>query len=204
MDEFNRKPNKIWVDKDSEFYNRSTKSWVEKNAIEVYLIHSEGKSVVAGRFIKTLKNKIYKYKTSITKIVYIDKFDNIVNKYHRAIKIKPVNVKLSIYIDFNKENNKEGSRFKVDDNVKISKYKSIFAKGYIPNWFEVFVIKKVKNTVPWTYVINHHNGEEIVATSYKKELQKTNQKEFRVEKVIKRKDDKLYIKWKGYGSSVNS
>ena len=95
-------------------------------------------------------------------------------------------------------------KFKVDDLVRISKYKNIFAKGYSPNWSEeVFVIKKVKNTVPWTYVINDLNGDEISGTFYEKELQKTNQQEFKTEKVIKRKLDKLYVKWKGYDGSFN-
>ena len=96
-------------------------------------------------------------------------------------------------------------KFKVGDCVIISKYKNIFAKGYTPNWSEeVFVIKKVKNTVPWTYVINDLNGEEIIGTFYEKALQKTIQKEFRNEKVIKRKSDKIYVKWKGYNNSVIS
>ena len=95
--------------------------------------------------------------------------------------------------------------FKVGDHVRIFKYKNIFAKEYTPNWSEeTFVIKKVKSTVPWTYVINDLNGEEIIGTFYEKELQKTNQKEFRIVKVIKRKDDKLYVKWKGYDSSFKS
>ena len=95
-------------------------------------------------------------------------------------------------------------KFKVDDLVRISKYKNIFANGYSPNWSEeVFVIKKVKNTVPWTYVINDLNGDEISGTFYEKELQKTNQQEFKIEKVIKRKLDKLHVKWKGYDSSFN-
>ena len=76
--ESNRKPSKIWVDKSSEFYNRSAKSWFKKNAIEMYSTHSQGKSVDAERFIRTLKNKIYKYMTSISKSVYIDKLDDIV------------------------------------------------------------------------------------------------------------------------------
>ena len=89
--------------------------------------------------------------------------------------------------------------------VRISKYKNIFAKGYTPNWSEeVFVVSKIKNIVPWTYVINDLNGEEIIGTSYEKELQKTNQQECRIGKVIKRKDDKLYAKWKGYDNSFNS
>ena len=105
----------------------------------MYSTHNEGKSVVAERFIRNLKNKIYKYMTSISKNLYIDKLDDIVNKYnntyHRTIKMKPVDVKPSIYIDFNKENSKEGPKFKVGDHVRISKYKNVYAKGYVPNWF---------------------------------------------------------------------
>ena len=109
--------------------------------------------------------------------------------------MKPVDVKPSIYIDFNKENNKEGPKFKVGDHVRISKYKNIFAKDYVRNWPEVvFVVKKAKNTVPSSYVISDLNCEEIVGTFYEKELQKTNQKDFKVEKAIKRKGNKLYIK----------
>ena len=86
-------------------------------------------------------------------------------------------------------------KFKVGDHVRISKYKNIFAKGYMPNWSEeVFVVKKVKNTAPWTYVINDLNGEEITGKFYEKELQKANQEEFRIKKVIRRKGDKLYVK----------
>ena len=96
-------------------------------------------------------------------------------------------------------------KFKVGDHNRISKHKNVFAKGYTPNWSEeVFVVSKVKNTVPWTYVINDLNDEEIIGTFYGKELQKTNQKEVRIEKVIKRKEDKLYVKWKGYNSLFNS
>ena len=110
----------------------------------MFLIYNEGKSVVTERFIRTLKNNIYKYMTSVSKNVYID---DIVNKYnntyHGTIKLKPVDVKPSIYIDFNKENNKEDPKFKVAENVKTSKYQNIFAKGYVSNWSEeVFVIKK--------------------------------------------------------------
>ena len=149
-----KKTNKIWVDKGSEFYNRSMKSWLEKNNIEMYSTHNEGKSVVAERFIRTLKNKIYKYMTSISKNVYIDKLDDIVtecNNTYRTIKMKPINVKDNTYIDFDKEVNDKDPKFQVGDDVRISKYKNIFTKGYTPNWSEeVFLIKKVKNTVPWT------------------------------------------------------
>ena len=121
--------------------------------------------------------------------------------------MKPVDVKDNTYIDFKKEVIDKDPKFNAGDHVRISKYKNIFAKGYTPNWSEeVFVIKKVKNTVPWTYVINDLNGEEIIGTFYEKELQNTNQQEleFRTEEVIKTKYDKLYVKWKGYDSSFNS
>ena len=103
----------------------------------MYSIHNEGKSVVAERFIRTLKTKIYKYMTSISKNVYIDKLDDIVNEYnntyHRTIKMKPVDVKDNTYIDSSKEVNDKNPKFKVGDLVRISKYKNIFAKGYTPN-----------------------------------------------------------------------
>ena len=119
--------------------------------------------------------------------------------------MKPVDVKDNTYIDSNKEVNDKDPKFKVGDHVRICKYKSIFAKGYTPNWSEeVFVIKKVKNAVPWTYVINDLNSDEIIGTFFEKELQKTNQPEFRIEKVIKKKGDKLYVNWKSFNSSFNS
>ena len=119
--------------------------------------------------------------------------------------MKPVDVKENTYINFKKEANDKDPKFKVGDHVKISTYKNIFAKRYKLNWSEeVFVVNKIKNAVPWTYFINDLNGEEITGTFYEKELQKTNQKEFRIEKVIRRKDDKLYVKWKGYDNSFNS
>ena len=126
LDEFNSKPNKKWVDKGSEFYNRSMKSRLEK-----------------------------KYMTSISQNVYIDKLDDIVHKYnntyHSTIKMKPADVKSSTYIESSKEINDKNPNFKIGDFVRISKYKNIFAKGYVPNWSEeVFVIKKFKNTVLWT------------------------------------------------------
>ena len=171
----NRKPNKIWVDKGSEFYNAYFKKWLRDNNIVMYSTHNEAKSVVAERFIRTLKSKIYKYMNSISKNVYIDKLGDIVNEYnntyHTTIKMKPIDVKDGTYINTDKKINNKYPKFKIGDHVRISKYKNIFAKGYTPNWSEeVFVIKKVKNTVPWAYVINDLNGEEIIGTFYEKEL----------------------------------
>ena len=117
--------------------------------MEIYSTHNEGKSVVAERFIRTLKNKIYKYMTSISKNVYIDKLDYIVNEnnntYHRTIKMKSADVKDNTYINYGKEVNNKDPKFQVGDHVRIPKYKNIFAEGYTPNWSEeVFVIKKTK------------------------------------------------------------
>ena len=171
----------------------------------MYITNNEGKSVIAERFIRTLKNKMYKYMTSISKNVYIDELDNIVKEYnntcHTSIKMKPADVK-DKYICFKKEVNDKNQKFRVGDHVEISKYRNIFAKRYMPNWSEIiFIIKKIKNTVPWTHV---PNGEETIGTFYENEFQKTNQKEFRIEKVLKKKGDKLYVKWKGYNNSFNS
>ena len=132
----------------------------------MYSIYNEGKLVVAKRFIRTLKNKIYKYMTTTSKNVYIDKLDDIVNEYnntyHRTIK-------MILKDNFEKEVNDKDPKFKVGDYVRISKCKNIFAKGYTPNWSEeVFVISKIKNTVPWTYVINDLNGEEFIGSFYEK------------------------------------
>ena len=183
------------VEKGREFYHRSMKSWLEKNDIEMYSRHNEGKSVISERSIRTLKNKIYKYMTSISKNAQIDKLDGIVNKYnytyHSIINVKPstyVDVKPSTYIDSSKKTNDKNPKFKIGDIVRISIYKNIFAKDYVTNWSEeVSVIKKVKSTVQWTYVISDLKNEEIVGTFYEKELLKTNQKELRVEKVITQK-----------------
>ena len=145
---------------------------------------------------------------------YFDVLDDIVHKYnntvHRTIKMKAIEVTDDYYTEYNENSmelhsNKKDPKFNVGDNVRISKYKNNFAKGYTPNWSdENFVVKKIKNTVPWTYVIDDLNGEEITGSFYEKELQKTNQKEFRIEKKIKRKGDKLYVKWKGYDNGFNS
>ena len=103
----NRKPNKKWIDKGSEFYNAYFKKWLRDNDIVMYSTYNEGKSVVAKRFIRTLKSKIYKYMTSISKNVYIDKLDDIVdeynNTYHTTIKMKPISVKDNTYINADKE-----------------------------------------------------------------------------------------------------
>ena len=158
--------------------------------------YNDGKSVVAERFISRLKNKIFKCMTATSKNVYFDVLGDIVNKYnnavHRTIKMKPIDVTSDSHAEYNEDSNKKDPKFKVGDHVRISKYKNIFPKGYATDWSEeVFVVSKIKSTVPWTYVISDLNDEEITGSFYEKELQITSQKEFRIEKVHKRKGDRL-------------
>ena len=159
----------------------------------MYSTYNEGKSVVVERFIRTVKNKIYKHMTAISKKIYFDVLNDIVDEYNntylRTIKMKPMDVKSDSFAEYNEESNEKDPKFKVGDHVRISKCKNIFAKGHTHNWSEeIFIIKKIKNTVPWTYVISDLNGEEIIGSFYEKELQKNNQKEFRIEKVTKGKE----------------
>ena len=124
----------------------------------MYSTHNEEKYVVAERFIRTLKNKIYKYMASIPKNEYIGKFNDIISKYNDKYnstnKMKPADLKWSTYIKTNKEINDKDPKFKIGDIVRISKDQNIFSKGYVPNWSEeVFVINKVKNTVSWHVLV---------------------------------------------------
>ena len=146
----------------------------------MFSTYNEGKSVVAERFIRISKNKIFKQMTAISKNVYFGVLDDIVNKYnttvHRTIKMKPIDVTGNSYAEYNEDFNKEDPKLKVDDHIRISKYKNIFAKRYAPNWSEeVFDVSKIKNTVQWTYVANDLSGEEITGSFDEKELQKTSQ-----------------------------
>ena len=179
------------------------------NNIEINSTYNEGKSAVAKRFIRTLKNKIFKHMTVISKNICFDVLHDFVNKYnntvHETIKMKPIDVTDDSYAEYNEDFNKKDPKFKVGDHVRISKYKNIFAKVFIPNWSEeVSPISKIKNTVPWTDVVSDLNGEDITGSFYEKELQKTSQEKSRIKKVLKRNGDKLHVKWKGYNNCFNS
>ena len=145
------------------------KLFLQNNRIETYSTYNQGKSVVSERFLRALKNKIYKYMTSVSKNVYIDKLEEMVNKYnntyHSIMTMKTFDVRSSTYSNSSKDINEKDPKFKFADIVRLSKYKNIFVKGYTLNWLEeVILIKDVKNTVLWAYVINDLNGEEIVGT----------------------------------------
>ena len=171
----------------------------------MYSTYNERKSVVAERFIRTLKNKIFKHMKAVSENAYFDVLDYIVDKYnnkvHRSIKMKPIDATSDSYAEYNEDSNLTKSKLKVGDHIRISKHKNIFARGYTQNWSEeVFVVSKIKDTVPWTNVISDLNGEKIAESFYGKELRKTSQEKFRLEKALKRKVDKLYDKWKGYNN----
>ena len=147
--------------------------WLKGRKVEMYSTHNEGKSVVAERFIRTSKNKIYKHMTAHSENVYFNVSNDIIDKYNnrykKTIKMKPIDVKRGSFVEYNEEYDKKDPKFKVGDHVRILKYKNIFAKGYAPNWSEeIFVIKQIKNTLSWSYVISDLNGEEIIGSFYEK------------------------------------
>ena len=138
--------------------------------------YNERKSVVAERFCR----EMFKHMTAVSKNVYFDISNDIVyiyyNAVYRTIKMKPIDVTSDSYAECNKDFNEKDPKFKVCGRVRISKYKSIFAKAYTQNWSEVFVVSKIKNTVPWTYVISDLNGEPITGKFYEEEFQKNKSK----------------------------
>ena len=170
--------------------------------------HNEEKSVVAERFIRILKNKIYKHVTAISKNVYIIKLDDMVNDYNntydKTIKMTPIDVKYNTYIDSIKEVNNKDRKFHVGNHVRKLKYENIFAKGYTPKWSEeIIVTKKVKNAVPWTCMLLMICMVKISLEDFIKKNSKRQTKKNLERKIIKRKGNKLYVKWKGYDNSLN-
>ena len=128
LDSSKRKPNKIWVDQGSEFYNNHFKIWLKDNSIEIYSTYNEGKSVVAERFIRNLKNKTYKHNTAVSKNVYFNALDNIVKKYsntyHNTIKMKPADIEDDSFAEYNEKSNEKDPKFKIGNPVRVSKYKN--------------------------------------------------------------------------------
>ena len=119
--------------------------------------------------------------SALSKNIYLDVLDYIVNKYNNTVhRMKPINVTSDSYAEYNEDSNVTKPKFKGGDHVRISKYKNVFAKGFMQNWSEeVFVVIKVKNTVPWAYVISDLNGEPIAELLYEKELQKKKKKKIK-------------------------
>ena len=200
-----RKPEKMWVDKGKEFNNKDV-----KDLIELYSTENEEKSSVVERWIRTMKEKMWKYFSAKSTNVYIDQLPDLVKQYnntrHSSIKMTPVKAskkenKLRVWRNLYPEHLEIldiKPKFSVGDKVRISKKKKAFEKGYTTRWTEeIFTIIEVKLTSPVTYKIADLNGEEIKGTFYEPELQKTSQEIFRIEKVIKRGKKKSLVKWKG-------
>ena len=160
VDESSRKPNKSWVDQGREFYNKLMQEWSRNNGILMYCTHNEDKSVIAERFIKTLKSKIYKKMTANNSKSYLPYLN----------KLKPINADYSASAE-NIETNPKAPKFNVSDRVRIKKYKNNFSKGYTENWSrEIFIIDSVLKTNPWTYKMKDLNREKIIESFYEKEL----------------------------------
>ena len=207
-----RKPEKMWVDKGKEFYNKDV-----KELIELYSTENEEKSSVVERWIRTMKERMWKYFTDNNTNVYIDILPDLVEDYnntrHSSIKMTPVEaskkkneltVCKNLYPDCLK-NIDINPKFSIGDKVRISKKKKTFETGYTTRWTEeIFTITKINHTSPVTYKIADLNGEEIDGTFYEPELQKTSQQLFRIEKVIEKGKNKSLVKWKGYSDDFNS
>ena len=207
-----RKPEKLWTDKGKEFYNKNV-----KDLIELYSTENEEKSSIVERWIRTMKEKMWKYFTDNNTYTYMDVLPELVEDYnntvHSSTKFTPVeaskkknelNVWRNLYPDRLKIHDLT-PKFSVGDEVRISKKKKTFEKGYTTRWTEeIFTITEIQNTNPITYKIADHQGEEIDGTFYEPELQKTKQQVFRIEKVIKKEKGKSLVKWKGYSDKFNS
>ena len=208
-----RKPDKMWVDKGKEFYNKHVQALVE-----LYSTENEEKSCVVERWNRTMKEKMWKYFSANSTHKYIDVLDDMLydynNKVHSSIKMTPTEASLNknehvVYRNlYDKADNRVTPihfKFNVGDRVRIVKKKKTFEKGYTPRWTEeVFTISQQQHTRPPTYKIQDYNGEVIQGTFYEQEIQKTTQDIYRIEKVIKRKGNKVFVKWKGYPDDFNS
>ena len=207
-----RKPEKMWIDKGKEFYNKDV-----KDLIELYSTENEEKSSVVERWIRTMKEKMWKYFSANSTNVFINVLPDLVKEYnntrHSSIKMTPVKAskkenELTVWRNLCPKHLKVYDikpKFSVGDIVRISKKKKTFEKGYTTRWTEeIFTIVEVKHTPPVTYKIGDLNGEEIKDTFYEPELQKNSQELFKIEKVIKRGKKKSLVKWKGYSDDFNS
>ena len=204
-----RKPDKLWVDKGKEFYNKNV-----QKLVNLYSTENEEKSSVVERWNRTMKEKMFKYFSANSTRKYIDILDELVEDYnntvHSSIKMTPVEASKEenenkVWRTLYDPPERNTPKFSVGDKVRISRKKGIFEKGYTPKWTEeIFTISKIQYTDPITYKITDYNGEEIKGSFYERELQKTTQETFRIEKIIRKKGNKSLVKWLGYPANFNS
>lgn len=208
-------PKNIHSDEGKEFFNKNFASLMKKNEINHYHTYSKMKASIVERFNRTLKNKMWKqfslngnYKWTPFLKTLIDAYNKT---YHRTIRMKPIEVtkkneKKLLKTVYNHPKLIKKSKFKINDFVRISKNKTIFEKGYIPNWStEIFQIQKINLTNPTTYVLKDFQNEKILGSFYEQELLKTKYPNiYLVEKKIKEKGKKVFVKWLGFDNLHNS
>ena len=216
-----RMPEKIQCDEGKEFINKTFKEFLDKKNISLYIVNSELKASVVERFNRPLKEKMWRNFTFKGKYVYHDVIDKIVSaynrSYHRTIKMRPIDVneknEQAIYESVFSNNNESTNKFKLDinDKVRISKYKTVFSKGYTPNWSEeIFIVTEQLIRSPNAYRIRDLKDERVEGIFYEHELQKiTNDDEvFKVEAIVKtrtkNKIKEVLVKWLGYPEKFNS
>ena len=218
----NNVPAMLWTDKGKEFYNVHLSKVLRKNNVKLYSTENEEKSSVVERWNRTIKTWMWKYFTANNTKRYIDILQSLIDKYnntkHRAIGCKPVVARqpssyADVYQKLYKKRSEERAKdpkFRVGEQVRISKKKKTFEKGFTPNWTEeVFTIVEVKPTKPPTYKIQDTRGDSIDGTFYEAELQKSTQEVYRIENIVKKRTSKegikeALVKWKGYDRKFNS
>ena len=207
-----RKPEKLWTDKGTEFKNKNV-----KKLIELYSTENEEKSSIVERWIRTMKEKMWKYFTDNNTYNYMSVLPGLLEDYnntvHLSIKMSPIDaskkkneltVWRNLYPDRFKTN-RLTPKFSVGDFVRITKKKKVFEKGYTTRWRkETFKIKKIRDTNPITYIIEDLKKEEIEGTFYEPELQKTEYQLYKIEKVLEKNNGKSLVKWKDYSDEYNS
>ena len=212
-----RTPGKLWTDKGTEFYNKNMNDLRKLYDIELYSTENEEKSSIAERWIRTMKEKMFKYFTDNNTYNYIGALPELVEDYnntvHSSTKLTPTDaskeenelkVWRNLYPDRYKTS-RLNPKFSVGDEVRITKKKKVFEKGYTTRWTEeIFTIKEIRETNPITYKLEDLQGEEIKGTFYEPELQKTEQQIYRIEKIIKKEKGRSFVKWKGYSDKFNS
>lgn len=207
----------LQTDKGKEFYNLPVRQLLDQYNINHYSTHSNKKASIIERFNRTLKSYMWKWFTANGKYTWINILPDLIQKYnntvHRTINMKPVDVNVhnekQVLMQINKNRlpvKTKPAKFKIGDRVRISKFKKVFAKSYLPSWTnEIFTVHSIKPTVPRTYILRDDEGNVLVGGFYEQEISKTKYGNiFLVEKILKRRGNKLFVKWLGYDGSHNS